>query len=65
VRRVLRREARPDHVDYLALVDATTLAPLSRLDHGGGFLIGAVRIGSTRLIDNLYVRAMLRGRKGA
>jgi pantoate--beta-alanine ligase len=65
VRRVLRREARPDHVDYLALVDPTTLAPLPRLDDGGGFLIGAIHIGKTRLIDNLYVRPLARARKAA
>ena len=56
VRQVLRREARPDRVDYLALVDSTTLLPLSRLDRSGGFLIGAIRIGRTRLIDNLFLR---------
>jgi pantoate--beta-alanine ligase len=63
VRQVLRKEARPDRLDYLALVDSTTLLPLTRLDRAGGFLIGAVRIGKTRLIDNLYIRP--RAGKGA
>ena len=65
VRGTLRREARPDQVDYLALVDPTTLLPLRQLDRAGGFLIGAIRIGKTRLIDNLYLRARPRGTKGA
>ena len=65
VRGVLRREARPDGIDYVALVDPATLAPLPRLDRGGGFLIGAIHIGKTRLIDNLYVRGPSRGTKGA
>ena len=60
VRQVLRREARPDRVDYLALVDPSTLLPLTRLDRGGGFLIGGIRIGKTRLIDNLYIRPRAR-----
>jgi len=51
-RRVLRRDARPDAVDYLALVDRADLTPLRRLDRPA-LLITAVRIGRTRLIDNL------------
>jgi pantoate--beta-alanine ligase len=51
---VLRREARPDAVEYLALVDRADLAPLRRLDRPA-LLIAAVRIGGTRLIDNLAV----------
>ena len=41
-------------IDYLALVDAASLAPLSALS-GEARLIAAARIGSTRLIDNLRV----------
>jgi pantoate--beta-alanine ligase len=53
-RAVLRREAAPDGVDYLALVDPRTFEPLRRLDRRA-LLIAAVRIGRTRLIDNLAV----------
>jgi len=63
VNKVLRREANPDRVDYLALVDSATLLPLARLDKSGGFLIAAIRIGPTRLIDNLFVKPRARGGK--
>lgn len=53
-RTTLRREARPDRVDYLALVDPRTFRPLRRLG-GRGLIIAAVRLGRTRLIDNLAV----------
>ena len=53
-RAVLRREAAPDGVDYLALVDPRTFEPLRRLDRRA-LLIAAIRIGRTRLIDNLAV----------
>ena len=62
VRGTLRREARPDTIDYLALVDPATLLPVTRVDRGGAFLIGAIRIGSTRLIDNLYFRSRQGGK---
>lgn len=65
VRQTLRREARPDAVDYLALVDPTTLEPISRLDRVGGFLIAAIRIGKTRLIDNLFLRPPVRRAGGS
>jgi pantoate--beta-alanine ligase len=64
VHKVLRREASPDRVDYLALVDSATLLPIARLDKSGGFLIAAIRIGRTRLIDNLFVKPRARGGKG-
>jgi pantoate--beta-alanine ligase len=41
-------------VDYVALVDAQSLEPLTRLDREAR-LLGAARIGKTRLIDNLAV----------
>jgi pantoate--beta-alanine ligase len=41
-------------VDYLALVDPRTFEPVRRLDRRA-LLIAAVRIGRTRLIDNLAV----------
>jgi len=62
VRAALRREARPDRVDYLALVDPITLEPIRRVERSGAFLLGAIRLGKTRLIDNLYFRARRKGR---
>ena len=50
----LRLTARPDAVDYLALVDPRTFEPVRRLERRA-LLIAAVRIGRTRLIDNLAV----------
>ena len=47
-----------DTVDYLALRDAATLAPLDTLDRmpsGSGRLLAAVHLGTTRLIDNVAV----------
>lgn len=41
-------------VDYVALADPDTLAPMARLD-GPGRLLAAARIGKTRLIDNIAV----------
>lgn len=53
-RAALRRHADPDAVDYLALVDPRTFEPLRALDRRA-LLIAAVRIGRTRLIDNVAV----------
>lgn len=41
-----------DEVDYLALCDGETLEPLSKVKDGAR-LLAAVRLGNTRLIDNL------------
>jgi pantoate--beta-alanine ligase len=41
-------------VDYVTVADAATLAPLARVT-GPARVLGAVRIGRTRLIDNLAV----------
>jgi pantoate--beta-alanine ligase len=41
-------------IDYVTLVDATTLKPMTRLDRPAR-LLAAARIGKTRLIDNLSV----------
>ena len=41
-------------LDYAAAVDGRTLEPLRRL-RGRVALLGAVRVGRTRLIDNLLV----------
>ena len=41
-------------VDYVALADPETLAPMARLDRPGRLLVAA-RLGKTRLIDNIAV----------
>jgi len=41
-------------IDYVALCDATSLAPLERLDREAR-LLAAARLGRTRLIDNLRI----------
>ncbi|HKE37392.1 MAG TPA: pantoate--beta-alanine ligase, partial [Candidatus Baltobacteraceae bacterium] len=48
---VLAPSAAPDYFD---VVDAFTFEPKERLEPNT-FVIGAVRFGSTRLLDNLYV----------
>ena len=42
-------------IDYLALCDPDTLEPLARI-HRRAVILGAIRLGSVRLIDNLLVR---------
>ena len=54
--RTLRREAKPERIDYVALVDARTFEPISKLDRRA-LLIAAVTIGRTRLIDNIPLTA--------
>ena len=44
-------------VDYLAVCDAQTLEPLKRVD-GQAVLLGAIRIGTVRLIDNVLLRKL-------
>ena len=62
VRARLRREARPDKVDYLAIVDPTTLEPVGRVEDLG-LMLAAIRLGKTRLIDNLYFRPRAKRRR--
>jgi pantoate--beta-alanine ligase len=50
-------EAGFDPIDYVALCDAETLAPLTELDRPAR-LLAAARMGKTRLIDNLPVAAL-------
>lgn len=42
-------------IDYVAVVDADTLQPIDRLDHPAVVLL-AVKIGATRLIDNILLK---------
>jgi pantoate--beta-alanine ligase len=42
--------------DYFDLVDADTFEPLEKL-RPGAFVIGAARFGSTRLLDNLWIKS--------
>ena len=48
-------------VDYLAVCDADTLEPLDRIDRRA-VILGAVRLGAVRLIDNVLVRPKGKGR---
>ncbi|HEU4334003.1 MAG TPA: pantoate--beta-alanine ligase [Candidatus Eisenbacteria bacterium] len=50
-RGVLRREAKPQRIDYLKIVDPRTLEPVRRIERRA-LLLAAVRIGRTRLLDN-------------
>ncbi len=43
-------------IEYLSVCDPNTLEPLRRIN-GSSVLLGAVRVGPVRLIDNLLVRA--------
>jgi pantoate--beta-alanine ligase len=43
-----------DPIDYVSLCDAATLAPMTALDRPAR-LLGAARLGKTRLIDNIAV----------
>ena len=51
-------------VEYLAVCDPATLEPLRRLT-GSAVLLGGIRVGSIRLIDNVLVRGQPRGRPEA
>lgn len=55
MRRVVAREALA-RIDYLDICDVQTLVPLKKLTKSA-VLLGAIRIGPIRLIDNLIVRA--------
>lgn len=46
-------------IEYLAVCDPLTLEPLATVTHRA-VLLGAIRIGSVRLIDNLVVKRPIR-----
>jgi len=49
-------EAQPAiRIDYLAICDPDTLEPLDRIDRQA-VILGAIRLGSVRLIDNVLTR---------
>lgn len=48
------REGSPTAIDYAAVVDRDTLAPLERLDRPA-VALAAIRLGSVRLIDNILL----------
>lgn len=50
-------------VDYMSVCDADSLEPLTRIT-GKVVLLGAIRLGPVRLIDNLLVKAKTNGRRG-
>ena len=54
VMRSLLHQERGVRVDYLAIADAGTLEPL-KIAKGRVVILGAIRLGSTRLIDNILV----------
>lgn len=54
VRVALRLTARPNRIDYVALVDPKTFEPVSSLRRTA-LLTAAIRLGRTRLIDNVTV----------
>jgi pantoate--beta-alanine ligase len=65
VERIMRQtvEREPTaRIEYLALCDPASLEPLERIDRRA-LLLGAIRIGSVRLIDNVVVPASDRMRR--
>ncbi len=54
MREVLAKEP-AIHIDYLAVCDPSTLEPLTSIERHA-VLLGAIRIGSVRLIDNVIVK---------
>jgi len=49
------------HVEYLAICDANTLEPLAQVQ-GTVVLLGAIRLGNVRLIDNQLFPCPRKGR---
>ena len=64
VERIMRQTVEQEpraRIEYLALCDPATLEPLERVDRRA-LLLGAIRIGSVRLIDNVVVTSANRMR---
>jgi pantoate--beta-alanine ligase len=57
-RSIILRKVSGVKVEYLAVCDAKTLEPLTRVK-GQVVLLGAIQIGTIRLIDNLLVKKSL------
>ncbi len=55
VRRHWEKNLAPGRVDYLSIVDKSDLQPLARVD-GPAVMATAVRLGKSRLIDNIELR---------
>lgn len=53
MRRIIN-DIRPDQIDYISIVDADDMQPVDRIDRPVRIAL-AVRIGGTRLIDNVLV----------
>lgn len=61
VKQRLRRDVKPDAIDYVSLVDPRTLEPVARLNRRA-LLLAAIRVGKTRLLDNRWITPS-RGRR--
>jgi pantoate--beta-alanine ligase len=62
IERIMRQtieQAPAIQIEYLAICDPTTLEPLRTIDQKA-VLLGAIRIGSVRLIDNVMVKRLAR-----
>jgi pantothenate synthetase len=55
MRRSIALQAPLARIDFIAVADTTTLAPVSRIDHDALVAL-AVYFSATRLIDNIVVR---------
>ena len=54
VREALEGEPMVEHIDYVSLADANTLAELDQVE-GRAMLLVAVKLGTPRLIDNIIL----------
>jgi pantoate--beta-alanine ligase len=65
VERIMRQTVEQEptaRIEYLSLCDPASLEPLERVERSA-LLLGAIRIGSVRLIDNMVVTASVRTRR--